>query len=238
MSAQAAPQTGSQAAAGPVSGAELRQARRATARAFLDARLAEWAVGDYQVAVRERDPPQGMITNNLFPFITRWSKPTQTQPIPEHYAHIAVFVEVAPGDKWSLTAKGALADLVAATQHRTCSFCFRLHSARTPCDVLRTVELAELEFSHDMMCRAAKGLIERSIAEKEAVVRQGLARVQEQHEATRLGYDAGQLAGLSEADAALAKSAAACQAAYTAPSTAPKGKGPAAPARPGPPPRR
>ena len=63
-------------------------------------------MGDFAVAIRERPPPKGSITNNLFPFLTRWSHPTPTEPIPEHFVHIAVFVRVDPGNKWSLTAKG------------------------------------------------------------------------------------------------------------------------------------
>jgi hypothetical protein len=86
--------------------------RRQLARKFLEDRLAEWNTGPYQAAIRDRPPPKHMVTNNLFPFLTRWSEVTQTNPIPEHYAHITVYVRVDPAPKssevWSLTAKGTL----------------------------------------------------------------------------------------------------------------------------------
>jgi len=85
-------------------------ARRKAARKFLEQQLATWQTGPFQAAIRDRPRPENSVANNLFPFLTRWSHVTQTNPIPEHFAHITAYVRVDPASKstevWSLTAKG------------------------------------------------------------------------------------------------------------------------------------
>ena len=65
-----------------------------------------------------------------------------------------------------------------------------------------------------MMVRAAGLLIKRSLGQKRSVVAQGLVRVAEPQEASRLGYSPEQLQGLSKDDEVLAGVSASMAVAY------------------------